>query len=58
MAKSAHSKVVFVPMQLQSDVGQQLANQASGSAYVQSEMGEAALGPAGRAGILNSVADS
>ena len=55
MAKSANSKVVFVPMQLQSDVG------SSMSAMVQSESGEGSsgggLGVASRAGILNSVAD-
>lgn len=52
MAKSANSKVVFVPMHLQGDVG------ASGSgitAAVQSESGEG-LGSAGRAGLLNSMA--
>ena len=59
MAKSAHSKVVFVPMQLQSDVVGQLANQASGSnlgAIVQNEA-EGGLGAAGRVGLLNSVSE-
>jgi len=60
MARSAHSKVVFVPMQLQSDVIGQLTggNQvASGSGVVLGgEMGEG-LGAAGRAGLLNSVSD-
>ena len=51
MAKSANSKVVFVPMQLQSDIGRQLAASQSGEMDV-------GLGQAGRAGILNSVADS
>lgn len=53
MAKSAGSKVIFVPMQLQSDVVGQMASQAVGS---QSESGEGGIGPAGRAGLLNSVA--
>lgn len=63
MAKSANSKVVFVPMQLQSDVGSQLANQASGSggfgAMIQNEAGGDAgpLGAASRIGVMNSVAD-
>ncbi|KAG6854441.1 hypothetical protein C0991_006520 [Blastosporella zonata] len=59
MAKSASSKVIFVPMQLQSDVVGQLANQASGSglaAIAQTETDESGLGTAGRAGLLNSVA--
>jgi len=56
MAKSANSKVVFVPMQLQSDVG-------SFGPMVQNESGEGSsgsggLGIASRAGILNSVADT
>ena len=60
MAKSAGSKVIFVPMQLQSDVVGQMASQASGSnigAVVQSESGEdgMGMGAAGRAGLLNSV---
>lgn len=59
MAKSAGSKVIFVPMQLQSDVVGQMAGQASGSnvgAIVHSEVGDdAGMGVAGRAGLLNSV---
>lgn len=51
MAKSANSKVVFVPMQLQSDIGRQLAASQSGEMDV-------GLGQAGRVGILNAVADS
>lgn len=54
MAKTANSKVVFVPMQLQSDVVGQVAS-GSGSMAVQSESGEG-IGPAGRAGLLNSMA--
>ena len=56
MAKSANSKVIFVPMQLQSDVG----GSSSIGALVQSEAAEGSggLGLAGRAGILNSVADA
>lgn len=67
MAKSAHSKVVFVPMQLQSDVGTQLANASgSGSGYnamIQNEAssggggGDGPLGAASRIGVLNSVSE-
>lgn len=59
MAKTANTKVVFVPMQLQSDVAGQLANSSAGagpSAAVLSESGEG-LGGAGRAGLLNSMSD-
>lgn len=61
MAKSASSKVVFVPMQLQSDIMGQLAggsNQvASGSGTVfRDETGEG-INAAGRAGLLSSVED-
>ena len=57
MAKSANSKVIFVPMHLQGDV----SGSSSISAMVQNEAGESSsggLGVASRAGILNSVADS
>ena len=56
MAKSANSKVIFVPMHLQGDV----AGSSSLGAMVQSEAGDGSsgLGVAGRAGILNSVADA
>jgi erythrocyte band 7 integral membrane protein len=64
MAKSANSKVVFVPMQLQSDVGTQLANASgSGSGYnamIQNEAsggGDGPLGAASRIGVLNSVSE-
>jgi erythrocyte band 7 integral membrane protein len=55
MAKSANSKVVFVPMQLQTDVVGQLAASGSGN-VVRDESGE---GPsaASRAGLLTSMAD-
>lgn len=54
MAKSANSKVVFVPMQLQSDVSSQLVNHP----VVQSESGnEVNLGATGRVGLLNAVSD-
>ncbi|CAA7258527.1 unnamed protein product [Cyclocybe aegerita] len=63
MAKSANSKVVFVPMQLQSDVTSQLSG-ASGSGsglgtIVQNESAADTnnLGNAGRVGILNSIAE-
>jgi len=59
MAKSANSKVVFVPMQLQSDLGG-----ASGSglnSLVQnaeaSGSDQSTLGAAGRIGVLNSITD-
>jgi len=55
MAKSANSKVIFVPMQLQSDVG----GSSSFGALAQNEAteGSGGLGAVGNAGILNSVAD-
>ncbi|KAJ3505575.1 hypothetical protein NLJ89_g7345 [Agrocybe chaxingu] len=61
MAKAANSKVVFVPMQLQSDVTSQLSG-ASGSGLGTIVQNESAtdtsnLGNAGRVGILNSVAE-
>jgi len=63
MAKSGSSKVIFVPMQLQSsDIsGQQYAS-GSGSAInalVQNEAGTdtSGIGSAGRVGILNSVSE-
>lgn len=63
MAKSANSKVVFVPMQLQSDVVGQMASHASGSQAPQGieralsdESGEG-MGMVGRAGLLNSVSN-
>ena len=60
MAKSANSKVIFVPMQLQGDVGTQLSGSSSLGAIVQNEVADAngGLGVAGRAGIMNSVADA
>jgi erythrocyte band 7 integral membrane protein len=59
MAKSANSKVVFVPMQLQTDVVGQLNKQGSGSgstAMIQEESGEGA-NPALRAGLLSSMSN-
>lgn len=50
MAKTANSKVVFVPMQLQSDVVGQLASGSGGG----SDTGE---GPAGRAGLLTTMSN-
>lgn len=59
MAKSGNTKVVFVPMQLQSDVVGQLASgsnaQASGSG-LRNEVGENLSG-ASHAGLLTSMAD-
>ncbi|KAM6496217.1 hypothetical protein JOM56_008923 [Amanita muscaria] len=53
MAKSANSKVIFVPMQLQSDVVGKIAQQdaAEGS----SDIGSSAVG---RAGLLNAMSSS
>ena len=65
MAKSASSKVVFVPMQLQNDVVGQVAGQdyASGSGAASAtgkgvlhESGEGA-NPVAQAGLLSSVSD-
>jgi erythrocyte band 7 integral membrane protein len=57
MAKTAQSKVVFVPMQLQSDVIGQYAqqNQAGPSNVIRAESGDNLTGATG-AGLLNSVA--
>ncbi|KAJ7098552.1 hypothetical protein B0H15DRAFT_920346 [Mycena belliarum] len=58
MAKSGNSKVIFVPMQLQSDVVGQLASGSGGGSNfgsaIQSESGEGAVN---RAGLLNSMAN-
>ncbi|KAI0033333.1 hypothetical protein K488DRAFT_47905 [Vararia minispora EC-137] len=60
MAKTSGSKVVFVPMQLQSDVIGQLgasgSGQASTSAVLREESGEG-VGAASRAGLLNAMSD-
>jgi len=58
MAKTAGTKVVFVPMQLQGDVMGQLgsSSQAGPSSYVRDESGEG-LGSVGRAGLLNTISD-
>lgn len=60
MAKTAQSKVIFVPMQLQNDVVGQIAG-PSGTGkqpegVIRDESGEG-LGTVARAGLLNSVAD-
>ena len=66
MAKTASSKVVFVPMQLQSDVISQVSGGAgpSGSggaghsgSVLRNEVEESTPGAASRAGILSSIAD-
>jgi regulator of protease activity HflC (stomatin/prohibitin superfamily) len=54
MAKTANSKVVFVPMQLQGDVANQIASSSGGG--VLSESGDGLTGPS-RAGLLSSMAD-
>ena len=59
MAKSANSKVVFVPMQLQNDVMGQLtsgSNQYASTSALRDETGEG-TNAASRAGLLSSVAD-
>ena len=53
MAKTAQSKVVFVPMQLQSDVVGQLSSGAGPSGTLKDETGEGVT----RAGVLSSIAD-
>lgn len=62
MAKSAQSKVVFVPMQLQSDVGGQYAGMQSpgagpSSQMLRDEVNDGGAGATSRAGILSSIAD-
>ena len=59
MAKTSSSKVVFVPMQLQSDVIGQVAAQGQGSgagSYLREEA-DGGSGAASRACILSSIAD-
>ena len=57
MAKTASSKVIFVPMQLQSDVvGSGASAQGTSSQAVLAPIGEAPTGARG-AGILASMAD-
>ena len=56
MAKTAGSKVVFVPMQLQSDVMGQMSSSQAGPSVVRDESGEG-LGAIGRAGLLSSISD-
>ncbi|KAH9977845.1 hypothetical protein BGW80DRAFT_1284461 [Lactifluus volemus] len=55
MAKSAHSKVVFVPMQLQSDVIGHLGQPQAGPSTVRVQ--DEDLGAVGRAGLLNTISD-
>lgn len=50
MAKSANSKVIFVPMQLQSDVVAQVVPGEVGG-----DLGSSSVG---RAGLLNAISDS
>lgn len=64
MAKAANSKVVFVPMQLQSDVVGQLgggsgsgAATGSGAKYLADEATDGSGGSASRAAILSSIAN-
>ncbi|KAH9966004.1 hypothetical protein BC827DRAFT_1316379 [Russula dissimulans] len=57
MAKTAGTKVVFVPMQLQSDViGQVDQKPIAGPSGVRDESGEG-LGAIGRAGLLSTISD-
>jgi regulator of protease activity HflC (stomatin/prohibitin superfamily) len=59
MAKSGNSKVIFVPMQLQSDVVSQLANGSGTNAMIANEGGDSMsnFGAAGKVGVLNSMSD-
>jgi len=54
MAKTANSKVVFVPMHLQSDV---VGQYASGSGVQALAQGEGTFGDTSHAGLLNSVSN-
>jgi len=56
MAKAANSKVIFVPMQLQSDVVNQVASGSNAFAGGSSDQGEGVSGPV-RAGLLSSMSD-
>ncbi|KAI0692546.1 hypothetical protein BC835DRAFT_1356707 [Cytidiella melzeri] len=59
MAKSANSKVVFVPMQLQNDVAGQLMRQSgagpSGASHAVGDEAGEGMGDVTRMGLLNSV---
>ena len=57
MAKTASSKVVFVPMQLQSDVISQGADSSVAGPSTFNDIGDATSGGASRAAILSSIAD-
>jgi len=60
MAKSAQSKVIFVPMQLQSDVVGQMASHSGiqGEAGIAGGSGsEIGLSNTGRAAVLNSMSE-
>jgi hypothetical protein len=58
MAKSGSTKVIFVPMQLQSDLGG--ASTSGLSALAQNDSGsneQNVLGSAGRVGVLSAISD-
>ncbi|KAF8908378.1 hypothetical protein CPB85DRAFT_1376425 [Mucidula mucida] len=58
MAKSANSKVVFVPMQLQSDIVSQMAgSSASGGAITDGAGASSGLGAVGRASVINNLSE-
>ena len=57
MAKTASSKVVFVPMQLQSDVIGQMAGSSGAGPSNFSDGGDLSASGASRAAILSSIAD-
>ena len=57
MAKTASSKGVFVPMQLQSDVISQVAGSSVAGPSTFNDIGDATSGGASRAAILSSIAD-
>jgi erythrocyte band 7 integral membrane protein len=56
MAKTAGSKVVFVPMQLQSDVMGQLGQSQGGPSMIMRDESGEGLGAVGRAGLLSTIA--
>jgi erythrocyte band 7 integral membrane protein len=60
MAKTGQSKVIFVPMQLQSDVVGQMAAQQSGSggqAAIAEGSDAGGLGSIGNAAMMNSMSN-
>ncbi|PFH50160.1 hypothetical protein AMATHDRAFT_61650 [Amanita thiersii Skay4041] len=58
MAKSGNSKVIFVPMQLQSDVVAQVAKDSGSNTFGNDAGSSVMSSPAGRAGFLSAVAET